>query len=105
DRDWYAFTAPAGGPTTITLQVSGLSLLAGRVAVFNAALGQVGIARATGAGQDLTLTLNLRAGAKYFVRVDEVVGTAFAAGQYRLQVGGAAEAPPVVTPAGAPPAD
>ena len=105
DADWYRFTAPADGATTITLQVTGLSLLTGRVAVFNSALGRVGIATATGVGQDLTLTLNLRAGATYFVRVDEATGTRFAAGQYRLQVAGAAGGDPVVTLGGQPAAD
>ena len=105
DPDWYVFTAPVGGTTTITLQASGLSGLAGRVAVFNSALVRVGFAAATGPGQDLTLTLNLREGARYFVRVDEVVGTAFAAGQYKLVVAGTNAASSTVTLGGQAPAD
>lgn len=104
DADWYAFTA-ARGTTTITLQTSGLSTLAGRVAVFNSALARVGFAAATGPGQDLTLTRNLREGARYFVRVDEVLRTAFAAGQYKLVVAGADTGSTTVTLGGQAPAD
>jgi hypothetical protein len=105
DTDWYKFTASAGETTTVTLQASGLSLLATRVAVFNSALTRIGLATATGPGQDLTLTLNLRPEATYFVRVDEPTGTRFAAGQYELQVAETGAGTPVVTLGGQPPAD
>jgi hypothetical protein len=105
DADWYSFTAPDGG-TTVVLDVFGLSLLSGRVAVYNSALGLVGLAKATAAGQDLTIDLpNLRPGFQYFVRVDEAPGTAFAAGQYQLTVDGPDPGPPVVTLGGQPPVD
>ena len=105
DSDWYSFTAPATGPMTVTLQTSGQSLLAGRLAVFNSALTRIGFATASGPGQDLTVTLNLRGGSKYFVRVDEVTGTAFAAGQYELRITDATPTAPVVTLGGQPPVD
>ena len=105
DADWYQFTAPATGTTTVHLQTTALSLLAGRVAVFNSALVRVCMATATGPGQDLTLALNLRPGARYFVRVDEVVGSAFPAGQYKLVVAGTSAAATTVTLGGQPPVD
>jgi hypothetical protein len=80
--------------------------LSGRVAVYNSVLGLVGLAKATVAGQDLSLTLpNLRAGAKYFIRVDEVPNTTFAVGQYQLFVTGPGGGTPVVTLGGQTPAD
>jgi hypothetical protein len=42
---------------------------------------------------------------RYFVRVDEVTGTPFAAGQYRLRVAAAPDDPDTVTLAGQPPID
>jgi hypothetical protein len=44
-------------------------------------------------------------GATYFVRVDELTGTAFPAGQYRLRVADAPDDPDTVTLAGQPPID
>jgi Matrixin len=105
DTDWYSFVAPASGNTTVALQTSGLSLLSGRMAVFNAALGRVGMATASAPGQDLSLTLMLRAGSQCFVRIDEALGTVFAAGQYKLQVAGTMASPPVVTLGGQSPVD
>jgi hypothetical protein len=105
DPDWYSFIAPAIGGTTITVQTSGLSLLAGRLAVYNSALERIGFATANGPGQDLTLALDLDADSKYYVRVDEVTGTPFASGQYKLQVAGATPGDPVITLGGQPPVD
>jgi hypothetical protein len=91
---------------TVTLEVTGLSLLTGRLAVFNSVGALVGSARAAGAGQDLTLVLpNLKAGFEYYVRVDELQNTAFATGQYRLLVTGPEAGPPTVTLGGQPPTD
>ena len=86
---------PGTQATTITLKTSGLSLLAGRLAVFNASVVRLGMATATGPGQDLTLTLHLKPGAKYFVRVDDAGKAAFAAGQYTLSVVGTPGSPTV----------
>jgi hypothetical protein len=105
DPDWYSFVAPATGPTTVTLRTSGLSLFAGRLAVFNSALTRIGFATAGGAGQDLSVALNLRGGTKYFVRIDEAAGTPFAAGQYQAQVIDPTPGDPVVTLGGQPPAE
>ena len=105
DADWYTFTALAGGTTTVTLQASGLSLLAGHLTVFNSARHPVGVARAAEPGQDLTLTLSLRAGARYFVRVDEVPRTAFSTGQYKLTVADTNSGAVTVTLGGQPAVD
>ena len=105
DADWYQFTAPADGTTTIILQTTGLSVLAGRLTAFNSALATVGLTKATGPGQDLVLTLNVQAGARYFIRVDEAAGSAFAAGQYKLVVAGTSAASTAVTLGGQSPAD
>src|SRR5262249_29315878 len=69
------------------------------------ALARIGFATATGPGQDLTLALDLHAGSKYYVRVDEVTGTPFAAGQYELQAADAAPGDPVITLGGHAPVD
>src|SRR5262249_4970214 len=106
DTDWYSFTAVAGGTGTVGLHVSGVSLLAGRVTVFDSQMERIKCAAAGAFGQDLTLSLyGLVAGSNYFVRVDEVPGTAFAAGQYSLRVDIGAAGPEVLTLGGQPPVD
>jgi hypothetical protein len=87
DTDWYSFTASTSGSIPITLTTSGLSLLQGRLAVFNTGLWRLGMATATGPGQDLTLTIRLVAGRTYYVRVDDAGNASFAAGQYTVSVG------------------
>jgi hypothetical protein len=74
--------------------------------VFNSELTRIGFDVADGPGQDLTVALPLlMPGAQYYIRVMEKGGTAFAAGQYRLRVGAAADASETVTLAGEPPMD
>jgi hypothetical protein len=105
DADWYSFIATSNS-ATVRLQVAGLSLLAGRVAVFDSALTRIGFDAAAGPGDDLIVALpHLVPGVRYFVRVDEVTGTPFAAGQYRLRVAAAPDDPDTVTLAGQPPID
>src|SRR5262249_53595889 len=53
DTDWYSFTAAADGPATIRLEVAGLSLLAGRIKVFDAQQNQIGSTTANCPGQNL----------------------------------------------------
>jgi hypothetical protein len=106
DADWYSFTGPASRTITVQLQTAGLSLLAARVTVFNSSGGGIAAAVATGAGQDLTITLSLlTSGAKYFIRIDEAAGTPFAAGQYRLRVADPSNTDEVITLGGAAPTD
>lgn len=105
DPDWYSFNAPDTGTTTVTLKTSGLSLVAGRVAVYTTALARLGQVTAAGPGRDLALTLNLVPGGRYFVRVDEAMGTPFTAGQYELRVTGTCVADSVITLGGQPPVD
>jgi Matrixin len=106
DADWYSFTAPRDGSVRIDLQVGGLSLLAGRLTVFNSAVTSIGMSLGNGAGQDQSLDLvGLAPGAKYYLRVDEATGTWFAAGQYRLRIAADSGAPEIVILAGQPPVD
>jgi Matrixin len=105
DTDWYSFTATSGS-ATVQLQVAGLSLVSARVGVFNSELTRIGFDVADGPGQDLTVALPLLVpGAQYYIRVMDKGGTPFAAGQYRLRVGAAADASETVTLAGQPPVD
>ncbi len=106
DPDWYSFTASANGTAIVQLRVSGLSLLAARLVVMTPGGTVVGVAKAIGPGQDLSLSLTkLTTGGKYFIRVDEMSGTPFGAGQYRLRVDRGDGTPDVVTLAGEPPVD
>jgi hypothetical protein len=87
DADWYTFTAAADDQGSVHLQTAGLSLLSGRLTVFDANMNQIGSSMATGPGQDLTVPqVQFQSGAVYYARVDAAPGTLFAAGQYRLRV-------------------
>jgi hypothetical protein len=106
DQDWYSFTVPTAGSATITLDVEHLSLVAGHIAVFNSDLIEIGFAAASGAGQDLAVAMEgLEAGATYYVRVDGVAGTGFAAGQYRLRIDTGGDGPSTLTLGGQAPVD
>jgi hypothetical protein len=105
DVDWYKFTASSAAPLTIELRAAGLSLLAGRLEVYDAQMNLVGWAAAGAAGENLTVTFTPQAGAQYFVLVEDAAGTAFDAGQYKLRVVGNPNAPEVVTIGGEAPVD
>jgi hypothetical protein len=87
DKDYYAFTAPAGGTgaLTLTVQSAGLSLLAPNVKVYDA--GQHPLASAAGSGylgSTLTLSVNVTAGQTYYVRVAGANTSAFGTGAYGM---------------------
>jgi Matrixin len=105
DPDWYSFTAAADGPATVRVEVAGLSLLAGRVKIFDAWLNLLGSTTAGCPGQDLTQSVTLHAGDTYYVRVEDAPGTAFTAGQYRLRIDTTSQAPETITLAGQSPED
>ena len=106
DTDWYSFVAAESGTADVQLQTTGLSLLSGRLAVFDSAGVNLQTISSTTSGQDLVLSLaNLTPNDQYFVRVDEQTGTAFAAGQYRLRVEGESNAWETVSIAGQIPED
>jgi len=106
DADWYSFTMPADGSATVRLDVSGRSLLASRISVYDSDLDRIGRATASRFGDDLVVSLNeLDAGDHYLIRVDEVPGTAFASGQYRLEIDTDSAGPEVLTLGGQPPED
>ena len=62
DVDWYSFTAPSTGPRPSPSETAGLSLLAGRLTVFNASARPARLATVTGPGRDLTPDLAPEAG-------------------------------------------
>jgi hypothetical protein len=97
DADFYKFNASAGD-TTVRLQANGLSLLVGRVTVYDSA----GRVVASGAASDIldndvTLTLpGTKAGSSYTVKVERATDGVFGIGAYRLVVdsGTAGTTPP-----------
>jgi len=105
DPDWYSFTAAADGPVTVRLEVAGLSLLAGRLKLYDADQDQIASATAGCQGQNLNLTTTVCAGHRYFVRVEEAPNTAFDVGQYRLRIDTAGSDPETITLAGQSPED
>src|SRR5262245_19397559 len=106
DVDWYSFNGPSNGSAVVELKTAGISLLAGRLDVYNAAMQLVGTATATGPGQSLSLSLSgLVPGATYSILVEDAPGTTFAAGAYQLMVAPSPVAPVTVTLAGQAPAD
>jgi hypothetical protein len=105
DVDWYRFTAPSARPLTVELRAAGLSLLAGRLEIYDAGMTLVGWAAAAGPGENLSVTFTPQAGAEYLVLIEDEAGTAFAAGQYKLRVVGDPSAPEAVTLAGQAPVD
>jgi len=106
DQDWYSFTIPTAGAAMVALDAARLSLVAGRIAVFDSDLTQIGFAAASGPGQDLAVALDgLEAEAMYFVRVDGVEGMGFAAGQYRLRIDTGGDEPGTLTLGGQAPVD
>jgi hypothetical protein len=101
DVDYYQFTVPAGttGTLKLSVQSSGLSLLAPRVRVYNAWQGQLATAAGSGfSGSTVTLNVSVVAGQTYYVRVGAANNTAFGTGAYGLALNFGTGTTPAVTP-------
>jgi hypothetical protein len=101
DVAYYTVRAPAGttGTLKLTVQSTGLSLLAPSVRVYNSSPSQ--IASATGSGyygSTLTLNVSVVAGQTYYVRVARANSTAFGTGAYALSLNFGSGSLPVITP-------
>lgn len=92
DVDWYSFKAPANDDQiTIVLRTEGISLLAGRIRVFDSQGRQIGKAtKASPLEDDAVVHLrNLKPGERYFVKIDAPSGRdGFVVGGYRLEFQG-----------------
>src|SRR5262249_26051106 len=102
DKDYYKFTAPADGSGTLTLTVqsTGLSLLAPCAKVYGPDQRQIATATGSGyAGSTLTLTVSVTAGQTYYVRVTGANTTAFGTGAYGLALNfGTGSSPTIPAP-------
>jgi hypothetical protein len=99
--DYYKFTAPAGtsGTLKLTVQSTGLSLLAPSVRVYNASQSQLASATGNGTyGSTLTLNVSVTPGQTYYVRVAGANSTAFGTGAYGLTLNLGTGSSPSVTP-------
>ncbi len=90
DADVFSFRPASGyrGPVTIRLQTAGVSLLAPRLTVFDAArreLGQAASSEAFGATVSVRLD-QVEPTASYFIRVEGAAGDVFGIGAYGLAV-------------------
>jgi hypothetical protein len=97
--DYYKVTAPAGGTGSLalTVQSTGLSLLAPKVTVYDA--GQHRIASATGngyVGSTLSLNVAVTAGQTYYVRVTGADNSAFGTGAYGMTLNFGSGASPTI---------
>jgi hypothetical protein len=99
DVDYYRLVAPAGdGTLTVSVDARNLSLLTGRVSVYDAAFNLLGTVDAASYGGAATISLaGLTAGATYYVVADGAPADVFGMGGYRLsaQFGGAVAQPSV----------
>jgi hypothetical protein len=99
-QEYYKFTAPAGnsGTLTVTVQSSGLSLLAPALTVYNSGQTQLATASGTGySGSTQTLTINgITAGSVYYIAVAGANTTAFGTGNYALTLNLGSGASPTV---------
>jgi hypothetical protein len=103
DQDYYKFVVPAGSSSglKVSVQSTGLSLLAPMVYVYNSK--QTQLAKVSAAGQyGTTLTVSLTgltAGSTYYVRITGADGTAFGTGAYSLTLNmGTGSSPTVPLP-------
>lgn len=90
DADYYRVVAPAGGDgaLTVTVDARGLSLLAPRVAVYDAGgalVDSADVGGAYGAAASVTLS-GVAAGEAYYVMADGATTDEFGMGAYRLDV-------------------
>jgi hypothetical protein len=90
DFDVYSLTPPDGyqGPMTIRVQTAGVSLLAPRLTVYDAAGSVVGTLAGTGdSGDTLQLVLpQVDPGATYYVKIQGATAGLFGVGEYALAV-------------------
>ncbi|MBP3956053.1 hypothetical protein J8F10_12245 [Gemmata sp. G18] len=97
DADVYKFTTPAFGSTglTINLQAAGISLLTGKVTVYDAQGNAVASASTTDVlNNNLSITLpNYKAGTTYYVKVQGSGSDVFSVGSYVLRLNYAGGAP------------
>jgi hypothetical protein len=87
DVDYYKFTAPANASTSmaVTVQSSGLSLLAPSLNIYNASGTLLGSATGSGEfGAKLTKSVSITPGQTYYVRVAGANTTVFGTGAYAL---------------------
>jgi hypothetical protein len=102
DKDYYKFTAPAGGSGTLalTVQSTGLSLLAPSVKVYNSSQQQIALATGNGSlGSTLTLNVSVTAGQTYYIRVMGANTSAFGTGAYGMALNfGTGSSPAIPTP-------
>jgi hypothetical protein len=90
DVDWYTYHVPSGSSgLTVTLHTQGLSLLVGRLSVYDAAGNELGCLQSTGPLGDDDLTLHIdaaAAGKQIFVKVEGATGDVFGIGGYELAI-------------------
>jgi hypothetical protein len=102
ERDYFSFTAPSGGSGSLalTVQSTGLSLLAPGVKVYDANQHQIAWSSGSGdQGSTLSLTVSVTAGQTYYVRVAGAVGGAFGTGAYGMTLNfGTGSAPTLSLP-------
>jgi hypothetical protein len=102
DKDYYKFTAPAGGSGTLelTVQSTGLSLLAPAVKVYGPDQRQIASATGGGSlGSTLTLDVSVTAGQTYYIRVMGANTSAFGTGAYGMALNfGTGSTPTIPTP-------
>jgi hypothetical protein len=87
DVDYYKLTAPANASGTLTVSVdaSDISLLTGKVSVYDASFNLLGTASASTYEGKATLNLTgLTAGATYYVVADGATSDVFGMGAYKL---------------------
>jgi hypothetical protein len=100
EKEYFTITAPATttGTMTVTVQSSGLSLLAPNVTVYNSSQTQIGYKSGVGHyGTSVTVNITgVSAGQQFYVKVGGADTTAFGTGAYALTFAFAGIAPPAV---------
>ena len=101
DADFFKVVAPADGSGTLrlTVQSTGLSLLAPSVRVYNASQSIVAAKTGSGyLGATLTVEIPVTPGQTYFIRVGGANTSAFGTGAYAMALNFGGGASPVATP-------
>jgi hypothetical protein len=88
DVDYYRFTAPTLGLTSISLKTAGISLLTGDLTVYDSNMRVVGEISNSDplSANALTLSLALRPGQQYSIGVRATAGSTFNVGAYQLAI-------------------
>jgi hypothetical protein len=89
DVDYYSFVVPPGSASTaaITVQSSGLSLLAPKFYVYSADHAQIAFQNGAGQyGTTLTATVNISDGGLYYIKVVGADTSAFGTGAYAITI-------------------